>query len=64
VHEVLLIDDSVRDLIIRRASSNQIKDFALREKGMLTLKDDAMLKVAEGVTTLEEALQLSTEDGT
>jgi len=62
VHEVLLIDDSLRDLIIRRASSGQIKEFAMKEKGMMTLRDDAMLKVSEGITTLEEAIQATTED--
>ncbi len=62
IHEVLMIDDSLRDMIIKRASSNQIKDFAVKEKGMLTLRDDAMLKVVEGVTTLEEALQATSEE--
>lgn len=62
IHEVLLIDDSIRDLIIKRVSSNEIREFAIKEKGMLTLRDDAMLKVVEGVTTLEDALQATTEE--
>lgn len=62
VHEVLMIDDSIRDLIIKRASLGEIKEFAMKEKGMMTLRDDAMLKVVEGVTTLEEAIQATTED--
>ncbi|MFH0941190.1 MAG: ATPase, T2SS/T4P/T4SS family [Candidatus Omnitrophota bacterium] len=62
IHEVLAIDDSLRDMIIKRASSGQIKDFAVKEKGFLTLRDDAMLKVAEGVITLEEALQATVEE--
>lgn len=62
IHEVLMVDDSIRDLIIRRASLNQIKEFAVKEKGMMTLRDDAMLKVVEGVTTIEEALQATTEE--
>ena len=62
IHEVLMIDDSLRDLIIKRASSNQIKDFAMAEKGMRSLRDDAMLKVVEGVTTLEEAIQATIEE--
>jgi len=62
IHEVLAIDDSLRDLIIKRASSGQIKEFAVKEKGFLTLRDDAMLKVVEGVITLEEALQATVEE--
>jgi type IV pilus assembly protein PilB len=62
IHEVLAIDDSIRDMIIRRASLSAIKEFATKERGMMTLRDDAMYKVAEGTTTLEEALQATTEE--
>lgn len=62
IHEVLMIDDSIRNLIIRRASSGEIKEFALKEKGMRTLRDDAMLLVTRGITTLEEALRATTEE--
>lgn len=62
IHEVLMLDDSLRDMIIKGASSDQIRDFAVREKGMLLLRDDAMLKVVEGVITLEEALRVTTEE--
>jgi type IV pilus assembly protein PilB len=62
IHEVLMVDDSIRDLIIKRASLGVIKEFAMEKKGMMTLRDDAMLMVVEGVTTLEEAIQATTED--
>lgn len=62
IHEVLMIDDSIRSMIIRRASSGEIKEFALKEKGMKTLRDDAMLLVARGITTLEEAVFATTEE--
>ncbi len=54
IHEVLMIDDAIRDLIIKRASLDQIKEFAMKERAMLSLRDDAMLKVTEGITTSEE----------
>ncbi len=62
IHEVLLFDDALRDMIIKHASSDQIRDFAVREKGMFLLRDDAMLKVIEGIITLEEALRVTTEE--
>ncbi len=62
IHEVLMIDDAVRGLIIQRASSGHIKEFAMKEKGMRTLRDDAMLLVARGITTIEEALRATTEE--
>lgn len=62
IHEVLLLDDELRDMIIKHASSDQIREFAVREKSMLLLRDDAMLKLVEGITTLEEALRITTEE--
>jgi len=62
IHEVLLINDAIRDLIIKKASLNQIKEYAIKEEGMLVLRDDAMLKVVEGVITLEEALRVTSEE--
>jgi type II secretory ATPase GspE/PulE/Tfp pilus assembly ATPase PilB-like protein len=43
-----MIDDSIRGLIIQRASTGHIKEFAMKEKGMKTLRDDAMLLVVRG----------------
>ena len=55
LYEVLLIDEFVQDMILKQASSQTITR-AARESGRLTtLRDDAARKVAEGVTTLDEA---------
>lgn len=62
IHEVLLIDDPIRDLIIKRASASQIKEFAMEKRDMRTLRDDAILKVIEGISTLEDAIQATVEE--
>jgi len=55
IYEVLIIDDTVQDMILKRRSAQEITR-AARQAGLLrTLKEDAARKVAEGVTTLEEA---------
>mgnify|MGYP001037323459 CR=1 FL=1 len=55
IYEVLIIDDMVQDMILKRRSAQEITR-AARQAGLLrTLKEDAARKVAEGVTTLEEA---------
>jgi general secretion pathway protein E len=59
--ELLLIDDEIRQLVLDRISSNIIKKKAI-EKGMLTLRGDGALKVAAGVTTIEEALRITREE--
>ncbi|MBL7130270.1 MAG: Flp pilus assembly complex ATPase component TadA [Candidatus Omnitrophica bacterium] len=62
VHEVVMIDDDIRDLIIKRVSSDQIKDFVLKEKGFRTLRDDALSKWLQGIITLEEVIRITTQE--
>ncbi|MDP3791826.1 MAG: GspE/PulE family protein [Candidatus Omnitrophota bacterium] len=60
--EALLIDDPVRSMIMKKASSDEIKDYAVKEKGMMTLRDNAVENCIMGVTTLEEVLRVTSED--
>jgi type II secretion system protein E len=53
IFEILVMDDDLRDLVLRKASSHEIRQLAM-EKGMRTLYQDGMLKVALGITTVEE----------
>jgi len=61
VYEVLVMDDELRELIISRAPSEVLKKRA-HEKGMRVMRDDAIMKVLFGTTTLEEALNVVQED--
>ncbi len=58
--ETLLIDDKIRDLIIQKKTSDEIKQYAV-SKGMKTLRDNALFKLASGLTTLEEVLRIASE---
>jgi type IV pilus assembly protein PilB len=60
--ETLLIDDTVRDMIVKRASSDDIKNYAIEKLEMKTLRDNALENCVSGVTTLEEALRITSED--
>lgn len=60
--ESLLIDDPIRGMIMKKASSDQIKEYAVKEKHMLTLRDNAVENCVIGVTTLEEMLRVTSED--
>ena len=53
VHEVMLISPGVQRLILEGGSAMDIKHHAQKE-GMLTLRQDGLLKAASGMTTLEE----------
>lgn len=62
VLETVLIDDNIREMIIRRKSMDEIKAYAVGELKMKTLRDDAFLKVKEEQTTLDEAIRITTEE--
>ncbi|OQW96933.1 MAG: secretion system protein E [Verrucomicrobia bacterium A1] len=61
IYEILVVSDAVRQLIVTRAASSEIKQVALRH-GMRTLRTDGWTKVLAGVTTVEEVLRVSEED--
>ena len=58
--EVLSVDDKIREMIIDRASVDDVKNYAV-SKGMKTLRDDAMEKHKSGVTTMDEVVRVTSE---
>ncbi|OGX15438.1 MAG: hypothetical protein A2166_04915 [Omnitrophica WOR_2 bacterium RBG_13_41_10] len=60
--ETIMIDDNIREMIIKKESVDKIKQYAVEKCGMVTLRDDAFLKVKEGLIPLEEALRVTTEE--
>ena len=61
IYELLLIDDAVGPLILKKADSQTIKRVAM-DQGMDTLRDDGARKVLAGMTTVEEVLAATQED--
>ena len=61
IYEVLNISPAIRDLILQRGSSIDLKRLAIKE-GMLTLRRDAIMKLRRGVTSVEEVLKESAAD--
>jgi type IV pilus assembly protein PilB len=58
VHELLVINDEMRDAIAASCSLGHLRALA-RESGMLTLTTDGFQKVKEGITTVEEIFQVA-----
>jgi general secretion pathway protein E/type IV pilus assembly protein PilB len=52
-------DNEIRQLVLKNASSDQIRD-AARKQGMKTLAEDGWRLVRQGVTTVEEVLSVTT----
>jgi type IV pilus assembly protein PilB len=53
LYEVMEVDDEIRELILIGASAVELKKKAI-ERGMITLRRSGLVKVKEGVSTLEE----------
>jgi type IV pilus assembly protein PilB len=60
IYEVMALSPEVRRLILRGASTDDLKQTAIDE-GMLTLRMDGMVKLQRGVTTLEEVVKETAE---
>jgi general secretion pathway protein E len=62
IFELLVIDDDIKELIMKRRGSHIIKKVAI-EKGMSTLRENGLHKALAGQTTLEEVCRV-TQDST
>jgi general secretion pathway protein E len=58
IFELMLISDSLKELISRTAEASAIKQQALAH-GMQTLRQDGIQKALEGVTSFEEVLRVT-----
>lgn len=60
--EAVKIDDTIREMILKKKSIDEIKNYAIQNCGLRLLREDAFLKVKDGLTSLEEALRITTEE--
>jgi len=56
LYELLIMTDELRDMVIRNASTEELRDTA-RRGGMVTLRDSGMLGIFDGLTTAEEVIR-------
>ena len=64
IYEIIQVDDAIKDLILKKVPSGQIKKAALKN-GMRTLAQDGWNKTIRGLTTPEEVMRVtSAEDNT
>ncbi len=58
IFEMISINDELRSMILKRTSSNEIKEVAIRY-GMKTLLDIGITKALEGITTIDEVFRVA-----
>lgn len=61
IHELLVMNDEVRNLVLQHASSEMIYRVA-RQHGMRTMFEDGFLKVLQGLTSIAEVLRVAQPD--
>jgi type IV pilus assembly protein PilB len=61
--ELMSVDDEMRDLIMKAASTTVLRDHA-RKRGMRSLRESGLMAIYEGQTTIDEVVRetLSEED--
>lgn len=57
IHEVLVVDDEIREAVLKKVSSNELKKVACKN-GMTTMVESGLSKVKQGETTIEEILRV------
>ena len=60
IHEVLTMSPTIKNLIMKNATSSEIEEQAKKE-GMLTMLEDGIFKCVQGLTTIEEVLRVITD---
>jgi general secretion pathway protein E len=60
IFEFLLVDDTMRGLMIQTSDAATIRRAAI-QSGMRTLREDGVRKILKGITTVEEVLRVTGE---
>ncbi|MBE9531194.1 MAG: Flp pilus assembly complex ATPase component TadA [Proteobacteria bacterium] len=58
IHEVLVVNDAIRDAILDRQLSTEIRTVAREKAGLVTMRDDGFYKASMGITSLEEIVRV------
>jgi type II secretory ATPase GspE/PulE/Tfp pilus assembly ATPase PilB-like protein len=61
IYEILVVDELTKEMILKKASADQIKRLAL-SRGMRTLRQDGWRKTIAGITTFEEVIRVTSAE--
>lgn len=61
IYEILPVDEVIKDLIVKKTPSDQIKKIAIT-RGMRTLRQDGWQKIISGLTTPEEVMKVTSAE--
>ncbi len=61
IFEVMKVTDDIREMVLARGQSKEIKKKAM-EQGMITLRQSGLVKIKNGITSIEEVLRETVRD--
>jgi type IV pilus assembly protein PilB len=56
LYEIMGMDDDMRELVMKEASTNVLRDHA-RKRGMRLLRETGLMAIFEGQTTIDEVVR-------
>jgi type IV pilus assembly protein PilB len=57
IFELLIMDELIRDAILERRTSKELRQVSIKSTGLLTLLEDGIVKAVDGITSLDELLR-------
>jgi len=61
VHEVLRLNDAIRDDILKRTTTHKIRETARQDGELISMREDGFYKASRGITSLAEILRMTPE---
>lgn len=58
INELLMVNDAIRDAILARQTSSQIRLIARQKAHLISMREDGFYKATQGITSLEEVLRV------
>lgn len=58
IHELLFVNDAIRNAILARKTSSQIRLIAREQSNLISMREDGFYKATKGITSLEEAVRV------
>ena len=59
VHEVLVVDSTIRKMISDRTDIDEIENYAIKNQGMKRIKQSAIDLIKEGISTVDELKKIT-----
>lgn len=59
IHEIVSVDKNIREMISRKATMEEITNYAIQEQGMTMLREEGLILLEDGITTAEEYLKIA-----